>query len=273
MRTNNALKLTVSAIISLSFVFPVSLASADQGFYVTDTSAKPGMLMSLSSNPEVAELATPERASSLVGILGEGVTSFDVQEDQVNIITDGVSSTLVSTIGGDIRVGDRITASSLAGIGSKLTGNGWVVGIAQASFDSSSTGAVKSSVTDVSGVKHDVYVGKIPVLVNVTNYNDTQTPEESDSSIIPNSLQKAVDSIAGKRASQIAVILAFLMLASGFFVAALIANAAIRNAIISTGRQPLAKQAILRRMVQACLLALGLLFVSVVGALILIRIL
>jgi len=262
------------ATLAVTLLGPAIRVVADQGFYVIDTAARPGMLMTVNANdPNVAEPATIEKAASMVGILGDQPTSFDIQDGQQNVLTGGVRNTLITSVYGDIKKGNYITASSIVGFGGKLTGSGWVVGIAQADFDSSTPGAVKSSVSDANGNQQDVYVGNIPVLIKVLYYDESQPLKERDVTFLPESLQKVTDSIAGRRASQIAVLLAAFLLASGLFIGGLIANSAVRNGIKSTARQPLAKQAIVLRMLQSCLIGLGIVITSVVGALVLIRIL
>lgn len=252
---------------------PVLRAAADQGFYVIDKSARPGMLVTVSAtDPNVAEPATMDKAAAMVGVLGDEPTSFDIQDGQQNVLTGGVRDTLVSTIYGDIKKGNYVTASSIVGFGGRLVGSGWVVGIAQADFNSSTQGAVKSSVSDATGKQQDVYVGSIPVLIKVLYYDETQAVKERDISFIPEDLQRAIDSIAGRRASQIAVVLASILLLVGLFIGGIITHSAIKNGIKSTARQPLAKKAIFLRMVQSCLIGLGIILATIIGAFVIVRI-
>lgn len=252
---------------------PLVKVAADQGFYVIDSSARPGMLMSVSdTDPNVAVPATTDNAKSLVGVLGDEPTSFDIQDGQQNILTGGIRNTLVTTINGDIKKGDYITASSIVGLGGKLEGSGWVVGIAQGEFTDSSQGAVKLTVTDTNGTQHDVYVGSTPILIKVLYYDDRPAVKERDVSFIPEKLQKTIDTIAGRRASQVAVILASLVVLAGLFIGGLIAYTATRSGIVSTARQPLAKQAIIRKMLQSCLIAFAIVAASLAGAFVIVRI-
>lgn len=264
--------LSAGALLTILTV-PIQKIAADQGFYVIDKSARPGMLMSVSANdPNVATPATTENAADMVGVLSDVPTSLDIQDGQQNILTGGVRNTLVTTIHGDIKKGNYITASSIVGFGGRLVGSGWVVGIAQADFDGNTPGAIKSTVADNAGVQQDVHAGNVPVLIKVLYYDESLALEERDISFIPEKLQKAVDTIAGRRASQIAILMAAFLLLVGLFVGGLITNSAIRNGIKSTARQPLAKQAILMRMVQSCLIGLGVILGSIIGAFVLIRI-
>lgn len=253
-------------VISFSKVF------ADQGFYVIDKSARPGMLMSVSANdPNVAEPAKVDRAESMIGILGDEPTTLDIQDGQKNVLTGGVRNTLVTTINGDIKKGDYITATLVVGFGGKLHGSGWAVGIAQADFDSSTAGAIMSNIIDTSNKQQEVSVGSVPVLIKVLYYDETKPTKERDISFIPEKFQKALDAIVGRRASQLAMLMASILLLVGLFVGGTITNSAVRNGIKSTARQPLAKQAILWRMAQACLIGLGVIIGSLIGAFVLLR--
>lgn len=263
--------LGLSAFVLLIPIFS-SVAHAGRSFYITDQSARAGMIMSLTQNEGVAEPTNTENAATAVGVLDPSKAEFDMQPGQVNVQTEGTSATLVSTLNGDINVGDKIGVSSLTGLGAKLTGTGWVVGIAQGSFETGSNGAVKSSATDSSGNKQEVYVGSIPVSIKVMYFNN-QTGGATAKSVLPENLQQIVDSLAGRRASQTAVVLAFILLLAGFVIAGLIVYAAVSQAIRATARQPLAKQAVMRRMLQACAVALAILGASLLSASIVIRIL
>jgi F0F1-type ATP synthase membrane subunit c/vacuolar-type H+-ATPase subunit K len=107
----------------------------------------------------------------------------------------------------------------------------------------------------------------------VTYFNPSTTGNQPSKTIIPETLQATVDSIAGRRASQLAVLLAFILVMAGFIVAGFIISSAIKSAMAATARQPLAKQAIFQRMFQSCALALGIVAASMVSALVVVRIL
>ncbi len=266
--TRIQLKLSLLAVIVLPTLLIFTLAAhADQAFYVTDKSARPGMVVSLSKNPSVVEPATPDNTASLLGVLGDSSAGLESQPGQITVHTEGASSTLVSTLTGDIEVGDHLTASSLSGFGSKLTGSGWIIGTAQASFNAQSAGALKSTITDAGGAKHDVYVGSIPVIIKVMFYSAVP----SDKSILPKNLQQVVDSIAGRHASQVAILLGFLLLIAGLIISGLIVSVTVKNAMQATARQPLAKGIILQRMVQSCAIALCILVGAVGGAFVIIH--
>jgi F0F1-type ATP synthase membrane subunit c/vacuolar-type H+-ATPase subunit K len=266
-----SLKIFLS-VIGLAIVMPAAASAASQNFDVTVPNTQEGMVMSLTSNTGVAAPADTQNASSLLGVASRDDQSFDLQPGQVSIKTDGVALALVSTLNGDVNVGDRITASSIVGVGAKATGSAWIVGIAQGSLDSSTKGAVKSEVTDSKGTKHNVYVSRVPVLVKPTYYTKpTDAASQKDNALVPDGIQEAADKLAGKHVNALAILLAFLMILIGLFLAAQLVNAAIRNGFAAIARQPLTKFLIMPKVYQSFALAAGIIILVLVGAFLIIK--
>ena len=264
-------KIVGMAIVISGVVVPVSALASSQSFNVLDSKAQPGMLMSLTANSGVVEPASDKNASFLIGVITTESTAFDLQPGQISVATDGEVSTLVSTLGGDIRVGDRITPSSLAGIGAKAKVSAWVVGIAQASLDAKTSGAVASTVSDTTGAKHRVYIASIPLVIQVTYYTAPNTVARV--SVVPASLQAAANAIAGKQASLLGLVLSFLLLLTGFIGAGVLLNGAIRGGIAAIARQPLSKAFVRRTMLRSFGVSGIIIVVVFIGALVLLRIL
>ena len=247
----------------------LSAAASSQSFNVLDNKAQTGMLMSLTANSGVVEPASDKNAALLLGVISTNDTAFDTQPGQISVATDGVVSTLVSTLGGDIHVGDRIAPSSLAGIGSKASTTGWIVGIAQASLDAKTSGAVASTITDATGGKHKVYVTSIPIVVRVTYYT---VPNPADRTITDN-LQVAADALAGKHASVVGLVLSFLLMLTGIIWAGILINGAIRGGIAAIARQPLSKAFIRRTVLKSFGVSVMIIVAGSIGALVLLRVL
>ena len=248
-------KLTSGVIAAL--VFFVGGANT-VALVVSDPSAKQGMLMSMSANADVAEPASDKNAQSLLGILAPPEESLTLKPGDVNIKKDGVANTLVSTVDGDIKVGDRIKPSTLVGIGSKAEGPNWIVGIAQASLDSKTEGAIKSEVTDNTGAKREVYIAQIPVLVNVTYVNENSSAGEqskNEDSIIPSSIREVANKIAGREVNTAAIVASAALIIVGLFLAAQLVNNSTRAGFAAIARQPLSKSVIVTKVTQAFVIA------------------
>lgn len=259
------------ATLIAAIITPVMANASSQSFYVLDNKAQPGMLMSQTANAGVAEAANDKNSSSLIGVIAPDDTSLDKQPGQISIKTDGVTNALVSTLGGDINVGDRITSSSLVGVGSKLKTSGWIVGVAQASLDAKTKGAITSDVTDSKGDRHEVYVASIPLAIKATYYVvPGSTPKQT--LLIPKSIQALADALAGKHVSILALLLSFLLLLAGIMSAAIVINGSVRSYFKGISRQPLAKSVLFRKLLQTFGMT-GLILAAVcIGAFMLLRI-
>ena len=268
-RRLRAIGQVVALLVVLASALPLSAGASSQSVNVLDNKSQPGMLMSLTANAGVAEPASDKNAALLLGVISTNDTAFDMQPGQISVATDGEVSTLVSTLGGDIRVGDRIAPSSLAGIGTKAVTTGWIAGIAQASLDAKTSGAVAKTVTDTTGGKHKVYVTRIPLVVHVTYY----TVPSAASKTIPDMLQTAADALAGKHASILGLVLSFLLLLTGIIWAGILINGAIRGGIAAIARQPFGKAHIRRMVLKSFGVSLLIIAVGCIGALVLLRVL
>jgi len=261
----------LAGLISLLvFVVPAAAAASVQPYGVSSAVVQPGMILSQSANAGVAELATTSNASLLVGVVS-GDTSLTTPAGQVNVISDETATTLVSTINGDIKVGDRLSPSSLAGIGAKNLSNGWLIGVAQASFDKKSNGAVETAVTDSSGGKHTVYVGRIPVALHITYY--AKPAAQPSDSYVPTPIQNVADKLAGKRVSLLGLVLSFVLLITGIFWAGQLLYASIKGGLDAMARQPLAKTVINRAMIQSLIVSSAIVIGVLFGAFLLLRLL
>ena len=220
---------------------PATASAASQSYNVLDNKAQLGMLVSLTANSNVVTPATDKNTNLLLGVIDTGANNFSQEAGQVSVEADGKVSALVSTLNGDIHVGDRIAPSSLAGIGTKAIVSGWVVGIAQASLDAKTAGTVASTISDAVGRKHQVEVTRIPLVVRVAYYT-----VPSAASTKPNALQAAADSLAGKHASVVGIVLSFFLIIIGIFFAGQVITSTVRSAFAAIARQPLSKTAVTR---------------------------
>lgn len=257
------------SIVSLAalLAIPIVASAASQSFSVLNNQAQPGMLMSLTTNSGVVEPANDKNAASLVGVLAADPASLSQQPSQTSVATDGQVSALVSTLGGDIKVGDHIGTSLLNGVGAKLTDSGWMVGVAESSLDAKTAGAVATNLTDTAGHKHAVYVARIPLIVKVNYFAVPVTTTHVSG------LQALADRIAGKRASTLALVLSFVLLVTGIVWAGLVLYAAVRGSLDAVGRQPLSKVVINRVLFKSFGVVLAVMAGVLIGAFLLLRIL
>jgi hypothetical protein len=154
----------------------------------------------------------------------------------------------VSTAGGKIKVGDYITVSPIAGVGQKVgDSSARVVGTAQADFDGSGDGVTKRTIEDTAGKKTEVSVGQIPVVISVSTYTATDGKQNY---VVPNWLQSLSNTLAGKNVSTIRIIISVVILLVSLASVTVLLYSAVRNSIISIGRNPLSKKSVMGGLLQ-----------------------
>ena len=240
--------LAIAAALALLAGAP-ALASLSQGF-ATSSPVATGSLVSLdeksSGSVVVADLNNYARlfgvvvppSSASISLSGTG-------SGQVQVVTTGSAMVLVSTAGGNIHVGDYISVSPVAGVGQKVGASSTrVVGTAQADFDGSGDGVTKRTIDDGTGQK-EIAIGQIPLVISVSSYTAT---DGLQSYVVPNWLQQLSNTLAGKAVSPIRIIIAGLVLIVAMISISVLMYSAVRNGIISIGRNPLAKIGVLQGM-------------------------
>jgi hypothetical protein len=235
--------LTLAASLAVA---PAALASLSQG-YATASPIVAGSLVALdqkttgsvvvadSNNADrlFGVVVPPSAASISLGATGSG---------QVQVVTAGTATVFVTNAAGEIKTGDYITVSSIAGVGQKAVGKARVIGTAQTDFDGKGDGVTKRTIEDASG-KREVGIGQIPVVIAVSTYTkDDGTPGNP----VPNWLQGVSNAVAGKDVSPVRVIIAGLILLVALLSVTVLLYSAVRNSIISIGRNPLSKGAVFR---------------------------
>ncbi len=166
-------------------------------------------------------------------------------DGQVQVVTTGSAPVLVTTAGGNIHVGDYITISQVAGVGQKVGESSTrVVGTAQADFDGTGDGVTKRTI-DTGSAKKEVAIGQIPVVISVSAYTAT---DGKQSYVVPNWLQTLSNTLAGKAVSPVRIIVAGLILIVAVISISVLLYSAVRNGIISIGRNPLSKGGVLQGM-------------------------
>lgn len=263
--------LATGFVAVVTLLTPALASATSQSYSVLNNNTKAGMLVSLGANQGVVESATTKNASFLTGVYTNEDTALDIEPGQISVETNGNASTLVSTINGDIKTGDRIAPSSLSGIGAKAPKNSWTVGIAQAGVNKTTKGAIATTITDSKNSKQTVYIATVPVTVHVIYYAASDAPKKT--TIIPEKVQAAADAIAGKHVSVLGLVLSFILLVIGTAIAGVVVYSAVKNAYAAVARQPLSKASIFRLTQKSFAMAAGIIVLVLVGALLLLRIL
>jgi hypothetical protein len=262
MNLRRGARLAIAAVLASFLSSPVA-ASLSQG-YATTAPVPTGSLVSLdpksSGSVVPADLNNTTRLFGVVVAPSSSSISLSGGTGQVQVATSGSAQVLVATTGGGIHVGDYISVSPIAGVGQKVGDSSTrVIGTAQADFTGSGEGATKRTVEDGSGNKKEVAIGQIPVVISVSSYTAT---DGKQSYVIPNWLQSFSNTLAGKAVSPVRIIIAGLILLVSIISVSVLLYSAVRNSIISIGRNPLARAGVLRSILVIGLIALVIMGIS-----------
>ena len=241
--------------------------SISQGFQTKESNIVPGALVSLEPKSQnTVQLANTDRVPQLVGVVADHslIELSAATSQQVQVVISGTTSALVSNINGDIKSGDKITASPINGVGMKATESMLVIGTAQADLSSISTN--EQAVTDKSGKVQSVRTGLLPVQVSITYY---VAPDKK--SFIPTFLYQIAQSIAGRDVSVARVLLSFLILLAGFVSASILLFSSVQSSIISIGRNPLSEGAVHKSMLEVGLTSIGILVAAIIAIYLVLR--
>lgn len=244
----------------LLMALPVMAAALSQGYPAqTDIPAGSIVALSTASSGEVV-MATPAMAERTIGVVvapGDSSLSLGASSGQVQVVTSGQATVFVSTANGDIKSGDPIALSTIAGVGMKATAAGRIIGIAQGSFTSQTPGAEPTTLGSGSSTRQ-VYVGEIPLQVGVTAYS----PQLTGSGVL-GVVQNFANTVSGKPVTALRLLIAGAVVLVALISATVLLYSAVRNSIIAIGRNPLAKGSVLKGLAQ--ILALVAVVVVVAG--------
>jgi hypothetical protein len=202
------------------------------------------LVSTTASDPGTVELASSASTKRLLGVVSAAPTiTLTAKNAGTHVVISGTTNVLVSDINGPIATGDKITASPIAGVGMHATTDGQIVGTAQTALNTN-TSQIRE-IKDSKGKIHTVHITSIPVQVGIAYY---QAP---GSDFLPPFVQRTVDSLAGRPVSLIRITVSGLLLLLGFISIVVFVYTATRSAMISLGRNPLAKQTILSGLYQA----------------------
>lgn len=260
-----AIKYTGFCLLLIAGVGMATAFAADGGAlgqsFKTRESLETGALVSLQqNNAEMVELSNVGSVSQLVGVAAnKPLVELAGGDSTATIVTSGTTQTLVSDINGQVKTGDKITASPISGVGMKATDPALVVGTAQGNLSESKT--TSKSLTDRNGQSKTVHIGLIPVQVNVTFYS----PTAGTQSFIPSFLQDAANSLAGKAVSPIRVLASLLLAVLALVSVSILLYSSVRSSLISIGRNPLSESAIHKGLIEVGAIIIGILVLTFVA--------
>jgi len=235
----------ISSLMTANIYALTNSQAVAQGYSASST-LQPGMIVSLNAKNSSQVVALSQ--SNIQAMLGVVISANSAAitlgqtnaHQQVFVTNYGQHNVLVSNQNGPIKIGDYITISDLAGVGMKANNSESIVlGQAAANFNGSSNIEGTETLKTSNGSKVTVVIGSIPVDISIAKNPLAQGPKG-----LPTFLKSITKFATNKNVSATRVYLSLLILLAGVILTITIIYSAVKNGIISLGRNPLAKRAI-----------------------------
>ncbi len=250
-----AVILGIGLMVSLIFGSLVVGAQQNisQGYVTNDQELYAGMAVSVEDGDDQTKTIQRANRSNLERFVGV-VTTLDRSlltvagvDDQVVVASSGEVETYVSDLNGAINQGDAVTVSPLSGILVKAeNGERFIVGYAASSESSE---PASRQIQDNSGQERTVNIFKQLIAIDASRINDEREEEQPFLVLVG-------ESVTGKPVNQLQVIAALTILMLIFIIEGSIIYGAIHGSLSSIGRNPLAKRAIYKQLLQVSWLTL-----------------
>lgn len=202
--------------------------------------------------------ARQQEAQSVFGVVAS-LRSESLSPGTVGVVSSGVTSVLVSDINGTVKAGDRIAVSPVEGVGMKSTTSGWMIGIAQRDFATVPREAVEEQVVTADGTKETIAIKELPVLLSVSYYN----PDTDDNARgIAGAMQNVLEAVAGRPVPADKALLALFIFGIAMILLVTLIYSAVKNSILSIGRNPMAHVKIVASLVKVLATAAGVIVIT-----------
>lgn len=250
-----------SALLAVLVIYAAPIFASSptvtQG-YSSDELLQRGMLVGLKNDdPRKVEPVNSDQANQLHGVIigaNESAVLLGNDDEKVYVASGGRFPVLVSSQNGAIKSGDYVSPSAVKGIGMNAgKNNDIVIGKALEEFDASNQSTVKSVITvnDASDNEQQLSVGMIIVDIAVG-----KNPLMKNNTSLPEALRKSAETVAGKPVNATKVYISLFIIIVTSAIAGSIIYSAVRGGMVSIGRNPLGKNAIMRGLLQVVLVGM-----------------
>ncbi len=245
----------LSLLLVLAEASAVVATSINQG-YAAKTALAVGTIVSVAKdNPNLIEPSTTSTDSQVVGTVANGpdaLINLQPQGANIRVATSGAAPILVATTAGDVKRGDHLVVSPLAGIAERDSSSSKAakyIGIAGSDFSASSSGAKSTTVKLSNGGQKTVALGLINATILITD-------RASQSGQSANVLSRVGEYITGRQVSSVRVIASAVVMLSVFMVTGWLLNGSIKGSFVSLGRNPLARLSIISSLLRVIMITL-----------------
>lgn len=226
--------------------------------YGTDGGIQKGMIVMV--NPKDSKKVSPlsnKKDAAMHGVVvaaNDTVVSLggDGTDAEVFVATNGKYDVLVSTQNGPINIGDLISISAIDGIGMKANAEQTVI-LGRSLSPFNGKGALSATDLSTSQGKQGIQIGLISVDIGISH-----NPLAIDASgpPVPDFIKRVGHNLAGKPVSSVRLYTALgILFVTGFMTGSLLYGG-VRSSLVAIGRNPLAKKAILKGLIQVIVLGM-----------------
>lgn len=252
------MKLFSAGVFSLLVLFssaPVAASSANISHAFHASGQIPsGSIVSLDkSQTGYVDLANTNNGLLIEGVAAsanESLLAVDPSSTTVQVATSGSVNTLVSTLNGDIKVGDQIAVSPFNGVGMVALPGSHTVGLAETAFNSATQGASEQQVSDNKGKVSQIWFGYVRLSISIGADTAIAAGQEQDS------LQKLAKNLTGHDVSPFRLVISLIVASVAILLLITLIYASIYGTIVSVGRNPLARYDIFRSLASVIAMAL-----------------
>jgi hypothetical protein len=254
-RTKRITLLLTICCTAAAFIFSGTVnaltSSISRGYKTTDDSLVVGMGVALANQSneqqegfvEGVSLANSEKFVGIITTISDTLVTFSDSTNNILVSSEGQVTAYASDINGDIKNGDLLSVSPIKGVLMKSGDSQTYRVVAIAAQDFSSITTEDRDLTTSQGTQ-SYRIGKLKAEISPNIVVSTQ--DENKKSV----LSLAGESLTGKPVGQIQVLAALIIFAVVLIVEGSIIYGAIHSTISSLGRNPLAKKALFKQLLQ-----------------------
>jgi hypothetical protein len=228
----------------------------------------PGSLVSLDQNKDgYVVLANSNSSNRLVGVavkVDSTSIALDANAGNVQVAISGNANAIVSTINGDIGVGDAIAESAISGVGAKALPGDSTVGIAQKQFNSNSENTKKQTIYDNKGKAREIVVGHTQIMVAYNTVPDSEGDKTTP-------IVKWASAFVGHDVSMARIVVCGVIAIVSLFSLLIMIYSAVHNTIMAVSRNPLAKSKIFEALAQVMIMVVIVCIISLTTMYLVIR--
>ena len=256
-------------------VVPKALAQSVVQSYGANKSLEVGLIVELQpGSTSKVEALTQANESKMFGVVvnpNSAAVSLSTSSSasQTYVATSGNYQVLVSNQNGPIQAGDYITISSISGIGMKAsTSDEIVVGKSLSSFLGTADSLGSTSLKNSNGHTSTVQLGLVDTSLDIAHNPLLKNTEAN----LPGFLVNISQNVANKPVSVGRIYISLIIIGICAIISGSMLYAGVRSSIVSIGRNPLSRRAVMRSLVQVTLTSLIVFILGIFAVYLLLRV-